>query len=79
MVSAGQTNPVTNMVMVATGRQHVKVLPGESTSPEGSDSQSETRKGKTETGSESDGQSRTKPPASGGLKTGSPDCKVKAT
>ena len=38
----------------------------------------ETRKGLAGTGSGSDWQSRTKPPASGGRKTGSPDCKENA-
>jgi hypothetical protein len=37
-----------------------------------------TRKGAIETGSGSGRQNRTKPPASGGRKTDSPDCKVKA-
>jgi hypothetical protein len=43
-------------------------------SPKGFDSHSKRERGVAKTGSGSDRQNRTKPPASGGRKTGSPDC-----
>jgi len=75
MVSARETDPVTKGYGCYWD-QHVVNPSGEPTSPKGSDSQSETRKGWKGNGEwVRPKQGRTKPPASGGRKTGSPDCK----
>jgi hypothetical protein len=59
--------------------QHVETVPGEPTSPEGPDSQSGYERERSRRGVGPALQGRTKPPASGGRKTGSPDCKGNAT
>ena len=59
--------------------QHVASVPGEPTSPEGPDSHSGYERERSRRGVGPILQGRTKPPASGGRKTGSPDCKGKAT